>query len=108
MDNLQQYNAPTDKHNIAANCAIFLKTHGLSIFDRWKGRLPASMQRILFGTYLGKGTILIDGERDTVSHTVTVCFGLDWDTQTLTVADLAVNPGRCPHHGPIVRAPAGS
>ena len=97
------YNKPTDKYNIAANCAIFLISQGQSIFGTWGGRMPAKQQREIFGTFLGKGWIKIDGSKDTVSHTVKVCFGLDWDTQTMTVQELAMNPGTCPHGSRVTR-----
>lgn len=85
----QQYNKPTDKHNIAANLAIFLIGQGKSIFGKWTGRMPAQQQRELFGTFLGKGEITIDGQQDRVSHTRSVCFGTDYDTNSYTVARLA-------------------
>lgn len=98
-----EYNAPTDAFNIAANCAVFLVSHGQSIFGRWNGRLPARDQRELFGTFLGKGWLTINGADDTVSHTVKVCFGTDFDTQRYSVHELARNPGRLSHHQPIRR-----
>ena len=94
-----EFNAPTDHYNIAANCGCFLALQGLSIFGRWSGRLAAQQQRELFGTYLGKGLLTIDGQNDTVSHSVTVCFGTDYDTQRYSVKDLVLNPGRMPHQG---------
>lgn len=84
-----EFNKPTDKHAIAANCAVFLIENGQSIFGKWSGRMPAKQQRELFGVFLGKGEITIDGERDRVSHSRSVCFGTDYDTNFYPVAKLA-------------------
>lgn len=37
----------------------------------------------MFGKHIGKGTIVIDGARDTVWNRVKVCFGLDFDDRNV-------------------------
>jgi hypothetical protein len=68
-------------HNIdyAANLAIFLTEKTGSCLKTWKGRLSAAEQRDLFGQFLGKGTIEIDGTAETLAHWVKVCFGQDFN-----------------------------
>lgn len=63
----------------AANLALFLLDRKGSVFARWAGRLSAAEQRALFGRFLGKGTIIIDGAQETLKHSRKVCFGLDFD-----------------------------
>ncbi len=63
----------------AANLALFLTEKTGSCLKTWKGKLPAAEQRALFGRFLGKGTIEIDGAAETLVHWVTVCFGQDYD-----------------------------
>jgi hypothetical protein len=63
----------------AANLAFFLLDKTGSIYGVWSGRMTAKDQRALFGRFLGKGTIRIDGKDETLIHIVKVCFGLDWD-----------------------------
>jgi hypothetical protein len=63
----------------AANLAAFLQAETGSVCGRWNGRMSASEQRALFGRYLGKGTLAIDGARETLEHWVKVAFGLDVD-----------------------------
>lgn len=64
----------------AANLALFLLDKTGTIFGIWNGRLTASEQRNLFGRFVGKGKIIIDGERKTICNRVKVCFG--WTTMT--------------------------
>jgi len=68
----------------AAALAIFLVEKTGSVFGTWKGRLSANEQRTLFGRAIGKGTIVIDGEREVVANRVKVCFGLDYDDRNVT------------------------
>jgi len=63
----------------AANLAIFLTERKGSCFATWSGRMPAVEQRALFGRFLGKGTLWIDGTAETIEHYRKVCFGLDSD-----------------------------
>lgn len=63
----------------AANLAFFLLENAGSIFGHWKGHILADDQRKLFGQFLGKGSIVIDGDKETITHIKKVCFGLDWD-----------------------------
>ena len=61
----------------AANLANFLMDKKGSVFATWNGRMTAKEQRALFGKFLGKGLIEINGTNETVCHYVKVCFGLD-------------------------------
>jgi hypothetical protein len=61
----------------AANLAFFLLEKTGTVFGRWNGRMAAAEQRALFGRFLGKGKIWIDGANETIEHHVKVCFGLD-------------------------------
>ena len=68
----------------AANLALFLLTKTNSIFGRFVGKLTAAEQRALFGRVIGKGRIVIDGEEETISNLVSVCFGQDYDYRNVT------------------------
>jgi hypothetical protein len=63
----------------AANLALFLLEKTGSVFGQWRGKLKATEQRSLYGRNIGKGTIIINGEQETLCNRVKVCFGLDWD-----------------------------
>lgn len=63
----------------AGNLALFLTEKRGSCLAQWKGKMPAAEQRALFGRFLGKGTIEIDGAAETLTHWVKVCFGQDYD-----------------------------
>lgn len=65
------------KTDYAAAMALFLLESKGNVFAIWKGHMPASQQRQLFGKFLGKGTIYIDGTEETVEHCKKVCFGYD-------------------------------
>lgn len=67
------------KFEIATNLAFFLLEKTGSVCGQWTGRLKAQEQRKLFGTFLGKGRLVIDGATETVCHVVKVCFGLDYE-----------------------------
>lgn len=41
--------------------------------------MTAAEQRALFGRFLGKGLLEINGTAETVEHHVKVCFGTDSD-----------------------------
>lgn len=63
----------------AASLALYLTEHTGSCTGAWQGKMPAAQQRALFGRYLGKGTIEIDGATETLVHWITACFGRDYD-----------------------------
>ena len=63
----------------AASLALFLTEKTGSCLATWKGKLPAADQRALFGRFIGKGTLEIDGTAETLVHWVSVCFGQDYD-----------------------------
>ena len=68
----------------AAQLAMFLIEKTGSVFGNWSDRMTAKEQRALFGRFIGKGRIVIDGERETLCNRVKVCFGLDYDDRNVT------------------------
>lgn len=60
------------------NVTMFLLRETGSIWGTWHGRMNAKEQRKLFGKFLGKGKIYIDGYNERIDHTVKVCFGTDF------------------------------
>lgn len=76
------------------NITMFLLINTGSIFGTWKGKMKAKEQRELFGHYFGKGIIKINGETDTITHTIKVDFGRDiYETGSykLVTGDLVIN-----------------
>ncbi len=71
----------TIKQDHAANLALFLVEKTGSVFGTWRGQMTARDQRNLFGRFLGKGVLVINGEQERVKMIVKVCFGLDYDTR---------------------------
>ena len=65
--------------DIPTALAFFLIDQGKRVYGKWTGNISASDQRILFGSFIGKGRIVIDGERETVHHLIRICFGQDSD-----------------------------
>ena len=61
----------------AGSLALFLTERAGSCLASWSGRLTAVEQRQLFGRFLGKGRLVIDGATETLEHHRKVCFGLD-------------------------------
>ena len=72
------------KIDYAANLALFLLEKTGSVLGTFKGRMKAKDQRALFGRFIGKGKIIINGEDETICNRVKVCFGLDWDDRNVT------------------------
>ena len=69
--------------------ALFLTERTGSCLKTWSGKLTAAEQRALFGRFLGKGKLWIDGGNETIEHHVSVCFGLDTEcTARLKWGDL--------------------
>jgi hypothetical protein len=71
------------KQDYAANLAIFLSEKTGTVFGWWSGKLSAAEQRALFGRFIGKGKICIDGDRETIFNRVRVCFGCDFDDRNV-------------------------
>ena len=67
-----------NKFTALENIATFLQERTGSVLATWKGKLTAKEQRALFGAFIGKGQIVIDGEQETVQHFVKVCH---WNGQ---------------------------
>lgn len=71
------------KIDYAANLAFFLLERTGSIFSEISGKMTAAEQRALFGRFIGKGQIVINGTEETICNRVKVCFGLDWDDRNV-------------------------
>lgn len=67
----------------ASNLALFLLEKTGSVTGCYASRMTAAEQRALFGQYLGKGRIVIDGKNETICNRVKVCFGLDFDDRNV-------------------------
>lgn len=67
------------KYEAAANIAFFLQEQTGSVLGSWKGTLTAKVQREMFGMFLGKGILVIDGAKETINHTVKRGFGGDYE-----------------------------
>jgi len=64
----------------AARLALFLLDRTGSIFGAVKiDGMKKEEQVHLFGRYLGRGRIEIDGEQEFVGMTTSLCFGMDRD-----------------------------
>ena len=61
----------------AANLAFFLLERTGTVLGAWHGHMLASEQRALFGRFIGKGVVWVDGAAETIEHHRKVCFGLD-------------------------------
>ena len=63
----------------AADLAFFLLEKTGSVLGTHKAPMTAAEQRQLFGRFIGKGQIVINGATETICNRVKVCFGLDSD-----------------------------
>ena len=77
-----------DKFTAAANIAFFLLERKGTIYARWTGLLTAAEQRALIGCVVGKGLLTIDGNTETITHTVSVGFGGDYEETAYTFANV--------------------
>jgi hypothetical protein len=66
-------------YEIVTTLAHFLLSNTGSVCGCYIGTMKAKDQRALFGQFIGKGRIIIDGSDETVKHVIKVCFGLDYD-----------------------------
>ena len=69
----------TNTPDYAAQLALFLVEKTGSCLGCWKGPMRAAEQRALFGRFLGKGKLIIDGSEERLAHVVKRCFGLDYE-----------------------------
>ena len=67
-----------DHYDALQNVTSFLLRETGSVWGHWSGHMPAADQRKLFGVFLGKGKVHVDGLEEKVTHTVKVCFGTDF------------------------------
>lgn len=77
ISDLTREAAETDR---AAAMAFFLMDNAGSIFGRFVGYMKAADQRLIFGRFIGKGLIILNGSDETVGLNVSVCFGTMRDT----------------------------
>jgi hypothetical protein len=70
--------------DFAANLALLLLRDTGSVLGCVMVRMSAIQQRELFGRYIGKGRIVIDGATETIANRVVVCFGHDYDDRNVT------------------------
>ncbi|MCX4150009.1 MULTISPECIES: hypothetical protein [Paraburkholderia] len=68
--------AQANRFELAARLALFLVKRKGDRAARWSGTLLAAEQRALFGRFLGKGTLTIDGARERIRHSVSRSFGM--------------------------------
>jgi hypothetical protein len=68
-----------DSATKVTNLAFFLQEKTGSVFGYFSSPMLAKDQRALFGQFIGKGKIVIDGESEHVKHVVSRCFGLDYE-----------------------------
>ncbi len=68
-----------NRNEAIANLAFFLLEKTGGVCGRWQGKMKAAEQRALFGMFLGKGTIVINGANETLLHIITVAFGMDYE-----------------------------
>lgn len=61
----------------AASLALFLTEKKGTPLATWSGHMAAAEQRALFGRFLGKGKLWIDGTAETIEHHKKVGFGFD-------------------------------
>jgi hypothetical protein len=66
-------------YEIVTTLAHFLLSNTGSVCGCYIGTMKAKDQRTLFGQFIGKGRLIIDGSDETVKHVIKVCFGLDYD-----------------------------
>lgn len=71
-------------YEAAENLASFLTEKKGSPLGKWEGKMSANEQRELFGRVIGRGMIVVDGNEETISNLVSVCFGQDYDYRNVT------------------------
>jgi hypothetical protein len=65
-------------YEIVTTLAHFLLSNTGSVCGCYIGTMKAKDQRALFGQFIGKGRIIIDGSDETVIHIAKGCYGLDY------------------------------
>ena len=67
------------KDDIVINLAFFLLENTGNVCGIYKGRMSAIEQRELFGCFLGKGKIIINGNDETICCRIKIAFGSDYE-----------------------------
>lgn len=68
--------AQANRFELAAKLGLFLVARTGNRVGKWSGTLLAAEQRALFGRFIGKGMLTIDGTRERIKHSVTQSFGM--------------------------------
>lgn len=66
-------------YQVTENITQFLMTELGNLNKSYVGKLPKAKQLELFNHYFGRGEIIINPSRETVSHSIKVSFGQDYD-----------------------------
>ena len=74
---VSQFVLDTAASDTSAALAFFLVEQGKPVYGMWTGKLSSADQRTLFGSFIGKGRIVIDGGNEKIHHLVTIAFGQD-------------------------------
>ena len=77
-------------YKIPEKLAFFLLEKTGSVSGQWRGSMTAKEQRALFGTFLGKGKLLINGKKEIIVHYIKTAFGLDFDSHEYTWRELMI------------------
>ena len=64
---------------LAAKIGCFIADKVGSCWGYYCCRMSKADQMSLLGRYIGKGLLTFDGQSETVTQTIKVCFGTDYD-----------------------------
>lgn len=72
-----------ERFEAAANLATYLLEKTGSVCGVYGTRMSAQEQRALFGRFIGKGVIVINGLYETISNRVKIAYGADWEDRNI-------------------------
>lgn len=76
---IEREKSTMSKDDIVINLAFFLLENTGNVCGIYKGRMTAIEQRKLFGCFLGKGIIIINGNDETICCRIKIAFGGDYE-----------------------------
>ena len=79
MKIIEREKSTMSKSDIVVNLAFFLLDNTGNVCGIYKGRMSAIEQRQLFGCFLGKGIIIINGNDETICCRIKIAFGSDYE-----------------------------
>ena len=79
MKLIEREKSTMSKSDIVTNLTFFLLENTGSIFGIYKERMSAIEQRKLFGCFLGKGKIIINGLDEDICCRIKIAFGGDYE-----------------------------